>query len=85
MNVGATNGVGGLEAFLSLVNDARVRNGGFEVPVARTAKAQPPRPAAAPQQLKAAGSLGRIQNGVNPFNMPEKPRQILGTRFDTYA
>ena len=85
MSVEATGGIGGLEAFLRLVGDARIRNGGLEVPVRVVREEPDTKNVAKAYPLKNAGSLSRAADGPRTASALEKPRQILGTHFDAYA
>lgn len=87
MNVDPSQSSRSVEAFLKLIQSARVRNAGFDVPVSRVNDSQRPQKARAPQQLKAAGSLSSLQSTGRPeaFKGSERPKQILGTKFDAYA
>ena len=87
MNINATQPAS-LEAFLKLVHSARVRNGGFDVPMGKMSAAASQRAgtAAAPH-IKAAGNIAPSYRApaTGSAIQPAKPKQVLGTLFDAYA
>ena len=87
MNIDSTSNVGNLEAFLRLVGNARVRNAGFETPVKRVNSKAPSHAAETQRRLKPAGNFGNVYTarGAHTSMQTEKPKQILGMRFDAYA
>jgi hypothetical protein len=87
VSIESISSVGTLEAFQRLVQNARVRNGGFEVPVNRTVRTDASAGAQKSLRMKAAGSFAHpTRSSMDSISRkPESSRQVLGTQFDSYA
>ena len=81
MNIQSTDGSYSWTKFLTLANAARVRNAGFDLPLA-------------PVRTVSPGKKGAVHGKVNPAiragsfyksNNTNKNKVILGNRFDSYA
>jgi hypothetical protein len=87
VNINAARNTGSLEAFLKLVQTARVRNGGFDTPVGRlqAAKARAGVEKVRFAKQDAGQAVAAKQNIALQPQSPVDTRQVLGTRFDAYA
>ena len=81
MNIQSTEGSYTWTKFLTLANAARVRNAGFDLPLA-------------PVRAVSSGKKGTMHGKVNPAiragsfyktNKTVKNKAVLGNRFDSYA
>jgi hypothetical protein len=78
MNIQQTGSSNSLATFMKLAEAARVRNGGFELPIEKT------RTESASKAARQNG-VAAISGGTYAMEKNEKPRQVLGSLFDSYA
>lgn len=88
MNIGSAQSGDSWAAFQRLADAARVRNGGFDIPVTRqAAQPSPARPAMQVQRAprpEAAEALLRLSQAYTQKEQAQ-PQRVLGTNFDSYA
>ena len=83
MNTQPVQGNNSWSQFVKLAHNAKVRNGGFDVPLTqgkayRTAQN---RNSVIKNKLSVVHSMKRLYD----INTPEKQKPVLGTKFDAYA
>jgi hypothetical protein len=83
MAIESLNGTGGIEAFQRLVMSARMRNGGFDLPIGKTGRSAFSVPGEAVRDVKQSPALASVK--VSSVNERPDSAKILGTRFDSYA
>ena len=87
MSIDSSQGINSMDAFMKLVQVARVRNAGFKLPVSVARPGEVAEGSRSAARFKAAGNLraSAPAGGVGAFGASEKPKQVLGTKFDAYA